>query len=180
MAEISIKSRLRKENISRDHTRDPVAGMLRNAQLTESQTNNFNTFVNTMAYDPGDSDCIKSENGSGSGSSSGLESIDNEDVFNDTKMLTFPKINKERKMSEISTKVMAQNLRKLGLVEIRERIQAISNQGEINHAQLQTLLSDRNFCLLLFNLFDDKGRGILDPPTWFGKLKYWTKVCKTY
>ena len=182
VAEIIIKSRLRKENISRDHTRDPVAVMenLRNAQLTESQNKNFSTFVNSMEYDPGDSDCIKSEYWSGSGSSSGVESIDNEDVFNDTKILTFPKKNKERKMSEISNKVMAQNLRKLGLVEIRERIQAISNQGEINHAQLQTLLSDRNFCLLLFHLFDDKGHGILDQPTWFGKLKYWTKVCKTY
>ena len=174
------KSWLRKENISRDHTTDPVLVMenRRNSPLTERQNNTFNTFVNTMADDPGDSDCIKSEYGSGS--SSGVESIDNEDVFNDTQILTFQKKNKERKMSEISSKVMAQNVRKLGLVEIRERTQAISNQGIINHAQLQTLLSDRNFCLLLFNLFDDKSQGILDQPTWFGKLKYWTKVCKTY
>jgi len=145
---------------------------------SERQNNNLNTFANTMAYDPGDSDCIKSEYGSGSGSSSGVESIDNEDVFNDTQIIQFPKKNKERKMSEISTKVMVQNVRKLGLVEIRERIQTISSQSLINHAQLQTLLSDRSFCLILFNLFDDKGHGILDQPTWFGKLKYWTKVCK--
>ena len=140
----------------------------------ERQNNNFNTFIDTMAYDLGDSDCIKSEYGSGSGSSHCVESIDNEDVFNDTLQTK----NKERKMSEISSKVMVQNVRKLSLVEIRERIQAISNQGIINHAQLQTLLSDRNFCLLLFNLFDDKSQGILDQPTWFGKLKYWTEVCK--
>ena len=77
VAEIRIKSRLRKENISRDHTRDPVAVMenRRNSPLTERQNHNFNPFINTMAYDPGDSDCIKSEYGSGSESSSGVESV---------------------------------------------------------------------------------------------------------
>ena len=105
------KSWLRKENISRDHTTDPVLVMenRRNSPLTERQNNTFNTFVNTMADDPGDSDCIKSEYGSGSGSSHCVESIDNEDVFNDTLQTK----NKERKMSEISSKVTAQNVRKL-------------------------------------------------------------------
>jgi hypothetical protein len=68
-------------------------------------------------------------------------------------------------MSKISSKVMVQNIKKHGLVEKREHIQAISNQSMIHHAKLQTLLSDRNFCLILFNLFDDKGQGILDQPT---------------
>ena len=154
----------------------------------ERHNNNINTFVNTMAYDPGDSEFVNSdvedvENNHrdevGSGSSSGVESSDNEDLFNESKMLRFPKKSKERRISEISSKVLVQNTRKHGLVDIREQIHAISNQSIINHAQLQTLLSDRNFCLLLFTLFDDKGQGILDQPIWFGKLKYWTKVCNT-
>ena len=149
----------------------------RNATIVENQNNNsMNTYLNTMAYDTMDGDYITSEYMSGS--SSGVESIDSEDVFNDAHILKFPKRNNERKMSEISTKLMAQNVRKLGLVEIRERIQAISSENVINHAQLQTLLSDRNFCIILFNLFDDKGHGIMEQATLFGKLKYWTKVCK--
>lgn len=151
----------------------------------EHQNNNVNTFVNTMAYDPDDSEYLNSDNEEpennswdrkGSGSSSGVESIDNEDLFNETQILKFPKKSGKRRISEISGKVMVQNRRKHGLVEIREHIQAISNQGTINHAQLQTLLSDRNFNSILFNLFDDKDLGILDQPSWFGKLKYWTKA----
>ena len=46
----------------------------------------------------------------------------------------------------------------------------------INQAQLQTLLSDRDFCLLMFNLFDERSHGILDQAHWFGKLKYWSQV----
>ena len=69
-----------------------------------------------------------------------------------------------------------QNRRKQNLVEIRESILAISHLNTINQAQLQTLLSDRNFCLIFFRLFDDKGVGILEQSVWFGKLKYWYQV----
>jgi len=150
----------------------------------ERQNNNLKTFVNTMAYDD-DSEFLNSDNeevddmsrdGACSSSSSGIESIDNDDLFNETEVLKFPKKTGDRRMSEISGKVMVQNRRKHGLVEIREHIQDISNQGTINHAQLQTLLSDRNFCFILFNLFDDKDLGILDQQTLFDLLKYWTKA----
>ena len=55
-------------------------------------------------------------------------------------------------------------------------MQAIANMNTINQAQLQTLLSDRDFCLLMFNLFDERSHGILDQAHWFGKLKYWSQV----
>ena len=148
--------------------------------------NNINTFVNTMAFDPGDPDYMASERKevadggwdvAGCGSSSGAESIDDEDLFNESHILQFSKKPKQRRISEIASKAMVQNTRKHGLVEIREQIQAISNQNMINQAQLQTLLSDRNFCSTLFGIFDDKCQGILDQKSWFGKLRYWTKVC---
>ena len=48
---------------------------------------------------------------------------------------------------------------------------------ELRHqAQLQTLLSDRDFCLIFFRLFDEAGHGILEQAVWFGKLKYWYQV----
>jgi len=155
------------------------------ADKVERHNNNINTFVNTMAYEPGDSEYENSDkNGMdasgwddvGCGSSSGADSTDEEDLFNESHVLRFKKKSKERRISEISSKVMVQNTRKHGLVDIREHILAISNQNIINHAQLQTLLSDRDFCSILFNLFDDKGQGILDQVIWFGKLRYWTKA----
>ena len=69
-----------------------------------------------------------------------------------------------------------QTRRKQNLIEIRENILAISHLNQINQAQLQTLLSDRNFCLIFFRLFDDKEDGVLDQSVWFGKLKYWYQV----
>ena len=160
----------------------------RNSNQIESQTN-VTTFVNTMAYDPDDSEYVNSDNEDPennswdrkcSGSSSGVESIDNEDLFNETQILKFPNKSGNRRISEISGKVMVQNKRKHGLVEIREQIQGISHQSTINNGQLQTLLSNRNFNMILFNLFDDNGLGILDQPAWFGKLKYWSNVSNEF
>merc|ERR1719210_2232545 len=90
-------------------------------------------------------------------------------------MLAIPanKGSRDRKVSQICAKAAEGNRRKLNLVEIRESIVAISTVNTINQAQLQTLLSDRNFCLIFFRLFDDKGVGILEQSVWFGKLKYW-------
>ena len=68
------------------------------------------------------------------------------------------------------------NVVKKATKELRESILAISHLNTINQAQLQTLLSDRNFCLIFFRLFDDKGVGILEQSVWFGKLKYWYQV----
>ena len=110
----------------------------------ERHNNNINTFVNTMAYDPGDSEVVNSD----------IKDVESNhwDLVG-SQMLRFPKKSKKIKMSDISTKVMDQNTRNHGLVDIREQIQEISNQSIINHAQLQTLLSDQNFCLLLSKLY---------------------------
>lgn len=120
-------------------------------------------------------------NTTGSGSSSGVESYENDDVFDtDMKMtmLAIPanKGGRDRKVSQICAKAAEGNRRKLNLVEIRESIVAISTVNTINQAQLQTLLSDRNFCLIFFRLFDEKGSGALEQSVWFGKLKYWYQV----
>ena len=69
-----------------------------------------------------------------------------------------------------------QTRRKQNLIEIRESILAISHLNQINQAQLQTLLTDRNFCLIFFRLFDDNEDGVLEQGVWFGKLKYWYQV----
>ena len=145
----------------------------------------MNTFVNE-AFDDGDEPNSESNSNwdkIGSGSSSGVESYENEDVFDDTKMtmLSIPKTNnnrhgRDRKVSQICAKAATQNRRKQNLIEIRECILAISHLNTINQAQLQTLLSDRNFCLIFFRLFDEKGSGILEQNVWFGKLKYWYQV----
>ena len=117
----------------------------------ERQNNNLHTFVNIIAYDD-DIEYLNSDTegvndmsraGTCSSSSLGVESLD-KDLFYETEVLKFPKKTVDRRISEISRKVMLQNRRKHRLVEIREQIQSISNQGTINHAQLQTLLSDRN------------------------------------
>ena len=152
---------------------------MKSPRMSEYQDYGFNSY-NNMAFVSGEDMQNASDNDPGPGSESGVESIDDKDIFDEKDMLSFPKVDKGRKMSEISSKVMAQNARKFGLVEIRELIQSISQQNMVNLAQLQTLLSDRNFCSILFNLFDDKGQGILDQQSWFAKLKYWTEVrrCK--
>ena len=148
---------------------------MENQRHSKSQDYSSDSY-NNMAFVSDDDLLNSADNDPGPGSESGVESIDNEDTFEEKEMLSFPKVDKSRKMSEISSKVMAQNARKFGLVEIRELIQSISQQNMVNLAQLQTLLSDRNFCSILFNLFDDKGQGILDQQSWFAKLKYWTEV----
>ena len=152
--------------------------------LNDSRNNNIRTFANNMAYDPGDGEFdvnatedkrkvswFREEGGISSEDESQVE-----DFFDESNMLQFTKEKKKRKVSELSSKAQAQSMRKHGLVEIREHIQTISNDGRINQAQLQTLLSDRNFCILLFNLFDEKSYGILEQQIWFDKLKYWTQV----
>ena len=148
-----------------------------------SKNNNIRTFENHMAYDPGDSEfnvSDKEDKRKVSWLKEGDISSENEsqaeDLFDESTMLQFAKKKKKRKISEIASKAQAQSMRKHGLVEIREHIQTISNDGIINQAQLQTLLSDRNFCILLFNLFDEKSYGILEQQIWFDKLKYWTQV----
>lgn len=75
-----------------------------------------------------------------------------------------------------SFQVGIQTRRKQNLIEIRESILAISHLNQINQAQLQTLLTDRNFCLIFFRLFDDNEDGVLEQGVWFGKLKYWYQV----
>ena len=111
----------------------------------------------------------------------GMENSDTDDVFDDSQMLKIPsrRPGRDRKASQICEKVATQNRRKQNLVEIRENILAISHLNTINQAQLQTLLSDRDFCLIFFRLFDDKGHGILEQSVWFGKLKYWYQVSQT-
>ena len=109
-----------------------------------------------------------------------------DDVFDETRLTTLaipgvkeigrPGQGRERKVSQICAKAATQNRRKQNLVEIRECILAISHLNTINQAQLQTLLSDRNFCLIFFRLFDEKSSGVLDQSVWFGKLKYWYQV----
>ena len=115
----------------------------------------------------------------------GVESYENDDVFDTnmkmttTTMLALPtaiKGGRDRKVSQICAKAAEGNRRKHNLVEIRESIVSISTVNTINQAQLQTLLSDRNFCLIFFRLFDEKGSGILEQSVWFGKLKYWYQV----
>jgi len=115
----------------------------------------------------------------GSGSSSGVESFEHDDVFDDKKPMTMLNIpgrsgqGRDRKVSQICARAATHNGRKQNLVEIRENILAISHLNTINQGQLQTLLSDRNFCLIFFRLFDEKGSGVLEQSVWFGKLKYW-------
>ena len=118
----------------------------------------------------------------GSGSSSGVESFEHDDVFDDKKSMTMLNIpgrsgqGRDRKVSQICARAATHNGRKQNLVEIRENILAISHLNTINQGQLQTLLSDRNFCLIFFRLFDEKGSGVLEQSVWFGKLKYWYQV----
>ena len=150
----------------------------------------MNTFVNE-AFDDGDEPSESNNNWTsdktGSGSSSGVESYENDDVFDDTKMTMLniptgssrPGGGRDRKVSQICAKAATQNRRKQNLIEIRECILAISHLNSINQAQLQTLLSDRNFCLIFFRLFDEKGSGILEQSVWFGKLKYWYQVSES-
>ena len=121
---------------------------------------------------------MKENNNLPAWSHGGVESSDADDVFDDSQMLKIPtrRPGRDRKVSQICEKVATQNRRKQNLVEIRENILAISHLNTINQAQLQTLLSDRDFCLIFFRLFDDKGHGILEQAVWFGKLKYWYQV----
>ena len=149
----------------------------------ETQARNTNTFINEafeVGEDENDETRIKENNNltNWSGPSSVVESLDTDDVFDDSQMLKIPKRRpgRDRKVSQICEKVATQNRRKQNLVEIRENILAISHLNTINQAQLQTLLSDRDFCLIFFRLFDDKGHGILEQSVWFGKLKYWYQV----
>lgn len=138
----------------------------------------MNTFVNE-AFEEHDEKIEANNNNDWINTSTGVESYENDDMFaTDMKMtmLSLPSNNKggrDRKVSQICAKAAEGNRRKQNLVEIRESIVAISTVNTINQAQLQTLLSDRNFCLIFFRLFDEKGSGILEQSVWFGKLKYW-------
>ena len=149
----------------------------------ETQARNTNTFINEafeVGEDENEDSRIKENNNLTSWSCPGpvVETSDTDDVFDDSQMLKIPtrRPGRDRKVSQICEKVATQNRRKQNLVEIRENILAISHLNTINQAQLQTLLSDRDFCLIFFRLFDEAGHGILEQAVWFGKLKYWYQV----
>ena len=80
------------------------------------------------------------------------------------------------RVSEIATKAMANKARKNRMALVKEYIQAVADENIINHAQLETLLLDRTFCSIIFNMFDEKKEGSLDQTTWVEQLRYWTRV----
>ena len=82
----------------------------------------------------------------------------------------------EKEMSQIPVNVLEQKKRNQGLVDIRGIIKKCFSKDDIDHMDLQTILNDKNFSLVFFNLFDAHGLGTLDQPTWFGQLRYWAKV----
>jgi hypothetical protein len=137
----------------------------------------MNTFVNEAFEDEGDDNIVENNN-SGWGNVNLDAVLKHAGDIDKTKMSALLNIpgtprTRDRKISQICAKVGIQTRRKQNLIEIRESILAISRLNAINQAQLQTLLSDRNFCLIFFRLFDDNEDGILEQSVWFGKLKYW-------
>ena len=79
-------------------------------------------------------------------------------------------------MSHMSEKALHTSQRNHNLVEVRETVQRICHDNTLNVAQLQTLLSDRRFCQILFNLFDERDQNLLIQGDWFGQMKEWTEV----
>ena len=86
----------------------------------------------------------------------------------------YPK--KPIQVSEIATKAMANKAQKNRMALVKEYIQAVADENIINHAQLETLLLDRTFSSIIFNMFDEKKDGSLDQTTWVEQLRYWTRV----
>jgi hypothetical protein len=106
---------------------------------------------------------------------------DGEDTFNPKEFLQLTpslagRLGGGRKASEMSEKAMHQNRRNHNLVEVRETVQRICHDNSINIGQLQTLLSDRRVCQLLFQLFDEREANLLNQADWFVSLKEWTEV----
>ena len=93
---------------------------------------------------------------------------------NHEKSHQYPK--KPIQISEIATKAMAKKAQKNRMVQVREHIKAVTDGHIINHAQLETLLLDKTFCSIIFQLFDEKEEGSLDQTTWIEQLRYWTRV----
>ena len=99
-----------------------------------------------------------------SDNSSGFESTaeqerDSEDTFDPSDTVTLSpkcKVPGTRRMSNMSERASNQNKRNHSLVEVRSMIQRICHDNTLNMGQLQTLLSDRRFCQILFNLFDER------------------------
>ena len=79
-------------------------------------------------------------------------------------------------MSEMSENAMHHSRRNQNLVEMREMVMRICNDKSLNVGQLQTLLSDRRFCQILFNLFDERESNLLRQADWFSQMKEWTEV----
>ena len=62
------------------------------------------------------------------------------------------------------------------LVEMRELVQMNTVDNNLNIGQLNTLLSDKRFCQILFNLFVDEDKNVLEQEDWFSQMKDWTEV----
>ena len=76
----------------------------------------------------------------------------------------------------ITENAMHHSKRNQNLVEMREMVMRICNDKSLNVGQLQTLLSDRRFCQILFNLFDERESNLLRQADWFSQMKEWTEV----
>ena len=104
---------------------------------------------------------------------------DGEDTFDTNECLHITpsaRLGGVRKMSEMSENAMHHSKRNQNLVEMREMVMRICNDKSLNAGQLQTLLSDRRFCQILFNLFDERESNLLRQADWFSQMKEWTEV----
>merc|ERR1719507_1693126 len=57
------------------------------------------------------------------------------------------------------------------LTYVREAVQRASTKSQLQKSHLDTLLSEREFCSNLFNLFDESSQGFLVQDDWISHLK---------
>ena len=79
-------------------------------------------------------------------------------------------------MSEFSMDALMQKNRNEGIANIREIVENSLGDKTIDEADIQNLLTQREFLEAFFSLFDIRGVGFLDQLAWFGNLRYWAKV----
>merc|ERR1719229_2111590 len=63
------------------------------------------------------------------------------------------------------------------LTYVREAVQRAATKSQLQKSNLDTLLSEREFCSNLFNLFDESSAGHLVQDEWISHLKTSCSTC---
>lgn len=81
-----------------------------------------------------------------------------------------------KKVSKMEARANREAQRSRCLTYVREAVQRASTKSSLHKSQIETLLSEREFCSNLFNLFDESSQGFLIQDDWISHLK---NTCST-